>query len=754
MSTRIGRAAVAAALAGALAGGAWAQAGGPWNSIGPPGGTVSALLTSPVSATTLFAGTPQNGVFLSDDAGATWSAANTGLSASTATGRQSLYSVYSLASDGRFVYAATAAGIFFSTASTAPVWTALPGPGSATPITLLAFDAGSNRLFAASGQTDGVAAPGVYITPIDNSAAPAPAWSFAALPAPPGTVVDALALVPAQASGTPAAVLASAGGKPYTASILPSILGLAWNDGDPAGTLSAGSITAIAYSAEFLKAYACSGGGAFYSGNPLDASPIWLPAVVSSPNAIPFNCHGVASVPIAVGGAPQVVLATDEGVFVSVDGLDFLATGSLGLAPSALAFAIGSGPGMAASTLFVASGFGVASAAVPSLAAKVGWVSNNGPSTVAAGGANGRLNNANIIDSAMLGASLYAAAVDNAYVEVLSSPDLGATWTGTNLSSAVNAGEAVVSLQADAAHGLLYAATTQGLLVYTPASGQWSTVATTTIAGRVGALALGTSALFVGTDNGLWAVPLVAAPATAVPVAAGLNGSKVRSLLLSGGTVYAGTIDANAENFVFSASEASATAGTAVWSAFASSSAGTDRITALLPVTGGLLAATNGSLLLYATAGSGWASGNTSADLGQQISDAFGVVNGLYSDGVSIYASTGSNGVFVSPLATTFSWTPFSGSGGTSLPSMEVHTLRASGTTLYAATRGGIASFSGIADSGGGGAGGGSGGGGGTVTPPATGSSGTGGGAVDPAFFLVLLGGVWALRARRPRQTR
>ncbi|MGZ5184285.1 MAG: hypothetical protein ACXWCO_04185 [Caldimonas sp.] len=165
----------------------------------------------------------------------------------------------------------------------------------------------------------------------------------------------------------------------------------------------------------------------------------------------------------------------------------------------------------------------------------------------------------------------------------------------------------------------------------------------------------------------------------------------------------------------------------------------------MIPVGNGLLAATNGSLILYATPGSAWASANTSSDPAQQISDPFGAVKGLYSDGVSIYAATGSNGVFVSPLSTAFSWTPFSGSASTALPTLEVHTLRVDGNTLYAATRAGVASFSGLSASGGGG------GGGGPPTPPPA-SSDSGGGALDPVFALVLLGGVLALAERRRRR--
>ncbi len=745
---RIVRAAIAALFGLMLATAAQAQNAAVWNTIGPPGGSVTALLTSPMADAVLYAGTAENGVFVSADAGATWSADNAGLTASTVTGRQRLYTVHGLASDGRWLYAATDAGVFYTMLGTAPAWTPLPGPTTATPMTLLAFDASTSRLFAATGLTDGVAVPGIYVTAIDTSApAPAPAWTFAALPGAAGATVDSIALVAAQVPVAPAALLAASGNKLYTASVLPASTALAWNDGDPSGDLAAGSITAVHYSGEFLRAYACSGGSAFQSGNPLDAVPVWQPSPVASTGAIPFNCRSFATVPIAAGGAPAVLLGTDEGVFVSVDGVNFLATGPLAVAPSAHAFAIAKLPGAAAGTVFVGAGFGVASVGVTSLAGGVAWTPSNGPAALAAGGAHVRLDNASIVDSAVLGTTLFAAAVGNDYDEVLASSDGGASWASTHVGGVLGANDTVISLLPDNAHATLFAATTRGLFAYSPSTAQWSPVGSTAITGRVGALALGSSALIVGTDTGAWAVPLGAAPSAAVPVAAGLSGASVRTLLVSGGNVFAVTIDATDVNVVWLATEASVVTGTAVWAAYANGPSGTDRITALVPVGGGLLASTNGSLVLFATQGSAWASANTSADPAQQISDPFGAVTGLYSDGVSIYASTGSNGVFVSPLATSFSWTAYTGSGNTALPSMEVHTLRASGSTLYAATRAGLASLSGIAVVGGGT----------PPPPPPPPSTDSGGGALDPWSDLFLLGAVLsmlAMRLHRRRQVR
>jgi len=737
------RACVLALFVGLMAGSAHGQTIAGWDSIGPPGGTVTAILTSPASASTLYAGTAENGVFVSSDAGAAWVSASAGLPATTAIGRQSLYAIYALATDGQLVYAATAAGLFYTAAGATPAWLALAPTASTTPITLLAFDPNTRRLFAASGQSDGVATPGVYVAQISSVGGPPAAWTFAALPAAPGTTVGAMTIVPATAPLTPASLLVGFGNNLYTASIDPVAIALNWVNGDSSASLAADTVTALAYSAEFRQAYACSGGVVFYSGNPLDAQAVWLQGTVQTSGASAFNCAAFLSVPIAVGGAPQVMLGTDQGAFVSLDGVNFAATGSLGVASSANAFAIAQGSGSPDSTMFAGTGFGVASTAIAALAQGASWSASNGPASVLAGGNNLRLNNANIVDSAVLGSTLYGAAVanQNQYVDVLYSHDGGASWSATHIGTVLADGEQIISLAADNAHSALYAATTQGLLAFSPTSARWSTVAPNSVVGRVGALALGTAALFVGTDSGLWAVPLSGAPDTALAVAAGLNGASVRSLLVAGGTIYAGTIDANANNTVYSATEAGAAAGTAVWSQFGLAPTGTDRITSLLRVGDNLLAATHGSLVLYASAGSGWASANT--DPVQQISDAFGDVNSLYSDGVSIYAATGSNGVFVSPVGSTFSWTPMSGSGVDALPSLEVHTLRASGNTLYASTRAGIAAFAGLN------------GGGAPIAPATPGlvpmPSGSGGGAVDPLFVVLLLAAAGAVVAARRR---
>jgi hypothetical protein len=742
------RRALAATALGLACAQAFAQATPTWTTLGPPGGAVSALLANPVSTTTLYAGTPGNGVFFSTDGGATWSLQNTGL-ATAVVGRQALHDIHALVSDPQFVYAATGAGVFSAPLGAAPNWTALAATGASAAPTMLAYDPASSLLFAASPGTDGISTPGVYVAPSLSAQGSALTWTFVALPfATAGLGVDGLAVASPNGAMGASSLLVSAGGAVYSAPIAMSFpISLPWTNADAAGALAGGSIAALAYSADFLQAYACSAGVPYYSGNPLDPQALWSLAIQPATGDIAPICHAFQSVPVSAGGAPQLLVGTDQGALVSTDGVTFSTTAALGPGTAAESFAIGSLPGSMTSTLFVGTSFGVATAPVVALLPGASWTASNGPATVASGAASQRLDNTSVVDAAVIGTRLFAAAVDNRYTEVFASADGGATWSATAVGSVLGMGETVIALVPDTTNKVLYAATTQGLLAYLPATSQWVAVSPGTIIGRTGALALGATALFVGTDNGVFALPRGTAPAAAVPVAAGLTGSSVRSLLVASGSVLAGTIDATDNNYVFFTSESGAALGTGLWQAFGVGSAGTSRITSMLLVGGNLLAATSGNLVLYASTGSGWASANTSSVVSQQIADDFGVVNSLASDGVSVYAATSTQGVFASPLGAAFFWTPFNGSGASALSSMEVRSLRAAGDgNVYAATRAGVASFVAASATG--------------PTPPPsspTPSGSSGGGAVDGWLAGLLLVALLLLRpgrspvaARRP----
>lgn len=734
------RALVMAAAASIAVTAAHAQVSAIWSAVGPPGGTTTAVRANPVVAGAVYAGTAENGIFYSTDAGLTWAAASSGLAPSNDTGRQQLYAVFALASDGQYMYAATGSGLYYSAADGAPQWLPLAGPANAPRLTMLAFDAGTQRLFAASDVTDGVTAPRIYSKTLAPPAAPTvPAWVSSALPdSTIGAVVNGLAVVAQPGPGASGGLLVAVGNTVQAASLLTAAPDLVWSNADPAATLSAGSVNAVAWSADFSQAYACSGSTPFSSGNPLDAQPLWLPLTMVGAGADPFSCTAFVSIPIAAGGAPNLLLGTDQGAFTSSDGLRFDALGGMAISPAANDFALVTSTGGATEVL-VAGGFGVGATPLSSLAPAATWSARSGPASVAAGGANARLNNVSTWDTAVIGSTLFATVSTNHYRDVLASADGGATWTSTGISAVLSPLDTPTQLLADAANGVLYVASSQGLHAYTPSGSRWVTVGATAI-GAVSALSLGSTHVFVGTDAGLFAVARGTAPGSAVPVAAGLTSLSVKALLVAGGNVYVAALDPNSgDHAVSTASESSVAAGTAVWAAFGTSPVGS-RVTAMLLIDNTLLVATNGGLLRYATAGAPWVSANVSADPTAQVSDAFNVANSLFTDGVTIFAATGNNGVFIAPYGTSFLWTPFSGNGDTALPSLEVRSLRGSGTTLYASTRAGVATLPGLA---------------GTPTPPPgptpdPGGSSSGGGAFSPVFAALLLLAVGLLRRRRP----
>jgi len=721
-----------------------AQGTASWNSVGPPGGATTALRASPLTAGVVYAGTAENGIFYSTDAGRHWSSANAGLVPTSDTGRQQLLSVSALATDGQRMYAATGTGLYYSSASGMPQWLPLAGPSNAPALTMLAFDAATGRLFAASDATDGVNASRIYSKTLDPSTDPAvPAWNSSALPdATIGATVNGLAIIPAMGGGVPGALLVAVGNGLQAASILGTTVDLNWVDGDPSGTLATGSVRAVSYSADFSQTYACSGSIAFASGNPLDPLSPWLPLNLIGAGSEPFNCTGFFSIPFAATGLPpSIVLGTDQGAFASSDGVQFAAMARMAVSPAANDFALVAAPG-ASPELLVAGGFGVGAISPSNLAANASWSDRSGPASVAAGGSNARLNNAAATDVAVLGATVFASVVTNHYRDVLASADGGATWSTTGISAVLNPLDEPSRMVADGANGVLYVATTQGLLAYSPAASRWTAVGATTI-GSVSSLALGAQHVYAGTDAGLFAVPLGTSPAGAVPVAAGLSALAIKALLVSGGNVYAATFDElSGTHAVSTAAEPAVAAGTATWAEFGISPVGPNRVTSLLRVGDTLLAGTNGGLVRYATATSPWSSANVSSDPAAQISDAFGVVNSLYTDGVTVFVGTGNNGVFIAPYGTSFLWTAFNGSGETALPSLEVRSLLGVGSTLYAATRAGIASLDGIS--------------GAPAptpnpTPNPTPSGSSGGGAFSTAFAAMLLLAVMLLGRGAPQ---
>ena len=129
----------------------------------PPGGDVRALAIDPITPRTLYAGTYGGGVFKSTDAGATWSAANTGLDSTGVT---------ALAIDPNTpstLYAGTGGGVFKSTDAGATWGAATPGcPLPASPpwplIPARPARSTRGRIAAASSRARTRARPGARLT--------------------------------------------------------------------------------------------------------------------------------------------------------------------------------------------------------------------------------------------------------------------------------------------------------------------------------------------------------------------------------------------------------------------------------------------------------------------------------------------------------------------------------------------------------------------------------------------------------------
>ena len=715
---------------------AQAQSVASWTSLGPPGGTVLSMLQSPLSTSMLYAGTSQNGVFVSADSGQTWVAANTGL---TVTVGSASRTVRALVSDGQYLYAATDAGIFFATvgaqAGDMPSWALLANTGSAMPISLLAVDPTSGTLFAAGAGASVADAPAVYSMAIPTPGAmPGASWTASALPSgTEGSAVGAMAVVPS-IGATPATVMVGAGGRVFGASVPNGALALSWLDEDVAAPLLAaqGAIETLAYSADFSQAYACSGGQLFQATDPRNASAnTWLARSLVAPAGTALTCSAIVS------STNLVAIATNVGVYSSTDGVNFSATKALPVSTTANALLVA---GVVTPTLYVGGGFGVSSQALAAIAPTSSWAGNNGPASVMAGGSNSRLNNASVSDSAVIGTTLYAAVASEQYADVLLSTDAGATWSSSGLSKVTGAMADIPALAVDATNRVLYAGTGQGL--YALAAGAWVPVSSARISNVV-SMVRDAGILYVGTDAGLFSLGLGPSPAIAVATSAGLTALRVTALHAAGGKLYAGTYDVGATTPSVSVAS-SVASGVPTWSDYGTGAVGVQgrRIYSFALVGTALLAATRGELVFIAEPGASW----TAASIG--LSDPNGVVTSLISDGTTVYAATGSNGIFSASVAgSSLSWTPFAGTGDHVLPGLEVHQLRSSGTLLYAATSGGLAAYDGIVP---------------ITTPPvpptaapAT-SQDSGGGAADLWSLLglaLMLGVIVATRpsGRRPR---
>ena len=723
---------------------AHAQSVGSWNSLGPTGGTVLSLLQIPSLPTVLYAGTLQNGVFVSPDSGGTWVAANNGL---PATAGSAARSVRALVSDGQYLYAATDAGIFYAAvamqAGDVPTWTPMALTNSATPIALLAVDPATGTLLAAGTGAGMADAPVVYSMVIPPLATPATSWVASALPSgTEGSVVSSMAVVPSTGA-TPATVMVGAGVRVFGASVATAVA-LSWFDEDPQAQFAAlGAVETLAYSTDFSQAYACSGGQLFQATDPrnLGGPNAWYGYAITQMASNALSCSAIASGPGLLAIATNLGVYAWKGDFTLSGAMNIGATKPLPVSPptNALLFTAGGTP----TTLYVGGGFGVSSQPVATLASTSAWAGNNGPASVSAGGSNSRLNNASVSDIVVMGTVLYAAIASEQYADVMSSTDGGATWASSGLSAVLGAVVSIPALAVDATNHVVYAGTDQGLYALT--GGSWVRVSSARISSVV-SMVRDAGILYVGTDAGVFSLALGPAPASVVAASAGLTTVRVTALHAAAGKLYAGTNDPNASISSVSVA-ASVTSGAPVWSDYATGAVGSQgrRIYSLAVAGTKLLAATRGESVFIAEQGGAWVAANDGLPGPNE------VMTSLISDGTNVYLASANNGVFVASLASLSplwmpSWAPFSGTADHALPGLEVHQLRSSGTLLYAATSGGLAAYDGIVP---------------ITTPPVppttppAASQDSGGGAADAWSLLglaLLLGMLAAMRrsGRRP----
>src|SRR5262249_39169539 len=91
-----------------------------WVGLGPEGGYIQALAPDPVTPTTLYSGSAGGGVFKSVDAGATWTAINSGLT------NKSVYAIAVDPINPSTIYAGTHnVGGIFKTVDGGGSWTAV-----------------------------------------------------------------------------------------------------------------------------------------------------------------------------------------------------------------------------------------------------------------------------------------------------------------------------------------------------------------------------------------------------------------------------------------------------------------------------------------------------------------------------------------------------------------------------------------------------------------------------------------------------
>ena len=684
---------VAIVLCGFAGLAAWSQTAPDWRALGPAGGSLTALLADPTApGAGLYAGSDANGVFVSRDAGATWKASNSGLSA----GRH----VHALAALGNFVYAATDDGVFVSAAGAAPVWTRVQSPQAADPAPACAIRmmiSVKNKLYLAAD-----CEPTIYVT--SDAGQPKPAWGSTRLPsnlsglAPNvsalGVLDDTLAV------GSVSTVYRLDANQNWVNSEATTD-----SDGFPILSGLQGEHVAAIVSSSSKWAFTCTAAGLLFQADLTSGAAVtWTRLQFTGEE--PSNCNGLAVVRVGAAGQSVVAMASSSGTFASSVFDDSTAAAPNFVPGPVFAMskqvrAVLQADPAARSGLLWATEFGLYASTVADL--NQSTILNlssplllNGPARVDA--PSQRLDNVQVLDMAVLGTSLFAIAQSDtgSYADVMVSADRGASWVRTHLVGLATPVAAVRALVADATHNVLYAATDQGVYYLWQGAGAWTLLGN---AYDVKALALGSQALYAGRradgSGSLEVRPLVgtaAAASFAVMQTTPIANFNVQKIVLFGGSVYvAGWQDAAGvyDNAVYVAADfaPSVPAVQPSWRIFGSGPfSSSSRVTSLAVAAGVVFMGGSGFLMQNENGSWGAVTGFSALALEPP------VVKALALDTTYLYVGT-AEGLWAIGLAdrAVKGLVAMNGSGASALPSLVVNGLRVLDGSLYVATAAGLA---------------------------------------------------------------